>query len=426
MNHGLVYIWEPDSASALGGRLRREIVPLPNLYQQSPPAAHLSGRYVHVKNAGAIREPICGDGRIRIVRLGDALPNDNGAFIFDPARGGARVEREVLPDRSATERYIQASRFGEVNTYYHLDRIATYVDRLLQQLAAPRLPRVVAVVNAHGAVAEKDGIPDGVRRGGRWKPFQGAHYRLPGLRSKVCEMDPVSADGEIHLGPGWQLLECGALAEAAGARYRHNASHNAGILYHEYGHHITRHTADFQGNALRPWNMQDNRKTSLDEGICDYWAATLLDSPHIWAWHRRHDAENVHRRSLTSRKTIADFDSSPNADPHANGTTWAAALWDVRAAIGDPQAMDLLLLKSLCLWKAKNISSEALKFGPDSFSVALGFLLRADDHLYVSKHRSLIVDACARRAIHPRQETRSLRVPRAVVSSAFTRVENFG
>jgi len=124
------------------------------------------------------------------------------------------------------------------------------------------------------------------------------------------------------------LLDSGALVEFEGSRYRANASHNAGIIYHEYGHHITRHTADFRANRLHSPEAQDNRKAALDEGICDYWAATMLNAPHIWAWHKRHDNEYVHPRSLVSHKTMGEFDPAPKADPHANGTIFAAALWD--------------------------------------------------------------------------------------------------
>src|SRR5262249_18285399 len=151
------------------------------------------------------------------------------------------------------------------------------------------LPRVTAVVNAHDAATEKNGVRDGVWRRDHWRPFQGGHYRLPSQHYSLDEPTPISADGEIHLGPGSQLSERGDLAEAAGGHYRANASHNAGILYHEYGHHIGRHTADFQANSMRSRQRQSNRKSPLDEGACDYWAAALLETPPIWAFHKRHD-----------------------------------------------------------------------------------------------------------------------------------------
>ena len=71
----------------------------------------------------------------------------------------------------------------------------------------------------------------------------------------------------------------------------------------------------------------------------------------VIAWHRRHDADVVHPRSLVSPKTMDDFHAGPGADPHANGTIWAAALWDVREHLGRALAdgahrADLLVLQA--------------------------------------------------------------------------------
>jgi hypothetical protein len=95
----------------------------------------------------------------------------------------------------------------------------------------------------------------------------------------------------------------------------------------------------------------------MDEGTCDYWAAVMLGSPDIWSWHRHHDETHRHPRSLLSPKTVADYDHSPDADPHVNGTIWAAALWDLRCRLAKaiPDSMrgerlaDLLVLKSLLI-----------------------------------------------------------------------------
>ena len=92
----------------------------------------------------------------------------------------------------------------------------------------------------------------------------------------------------------------------------------------------------------------------MDEGTCDYFAATMLGTPHIWAWHLRHDDEVIHPRSLVSSKTMADYDTSPAADAHANGTIWAAALWDLRTQLGRIEAdgvrrTDLMVVQALLL-----------------------------------------------------------------------------
>jgi poly-gamma-glutamate capsule biosynthesis protein CapA/YwtB (metallophosphatase superfamily) len=367
----------------------------------------------------------------RAVAIGDAEPDQNGDFLFEPGRGGGRMDKVALADADFRERYVQASHFGEVNTYYHLTRIASYLEELLDELGGPQLPQVTAVVNAHHAATEARRVRDGIRGTRHWLPFQGGHYRLPSRRYDVPEMNPLSPNGEIHLGPGWQLLTDGALVRAAGDRYRANASHNAGIIYHEYGHHITRHTADFRGNALKSPLCQNNRKTSLDEGTCDYWTAAMLETPHIWAWHRRHDEHEVHPRSLVSRKTMADFDSSPKADAHANGTIWAAGLWDLRTELSRSEAdggkkCDLLLLKTLLLIGELSPagSVQEVRRARADYSTALGMLLQADGILYSGRHRDSIVECFLRRNIVPKTQMHSTGadVPAAPSASVLKRV----
>src|SRR5262249_28103285 len=254
------------------------------------------GRFVRVRNASMVNRPDPLTTLPKVVPVGDALPNRDGDFIFDPGRGGPRIDTKCIRSPKYLTRYISASHFGEVNAYFHIDRIASYVDGLLRQLGARPLPRVVVVVNAHGAAVDlSPGIRDGVpTKDNGWRPFKGGHYRLPAVRYAMCEHEVISPDGEIHLGPGWRLIQSGALVESAGRRYRANASHNAGIMYHEYGHHLSRYTADFLGNALRSPRRQNNRKSAIDEGTCDYWAATMLGTPHIWYWHRRPHPEAFH------------------------------------------------------------------------------------------------------------------------------------
>jgi len=397
MSRGCVYLWTPDPRRPAGGYLTTSVVPLARLAEGSATSARLRGRFVVVRNGGAVNEP---DplGGVRASRLGDAAPNADGDFLFEPGKGGGRLDKVALAEPDFRRRYVQAARFGEVNTYFHVDRIAAYVDGLLHELGASSLPRVVAVVTAHPAATERYGLRDGVRRpSGRWFPFQGGHYRLPARTYTVAEHEPLASDGEIHLGPGWMLLEHGALAEAAGGRYRANASHNASIIYHEYAHHIARHTADFVANARRSPDQQRNRKPAIEEGTCDYWVATLLETPHIWAWHRRHDERFPHRRHLGSAKTMRDYDARPGADPHANGTIWGAALWVLRARLSPTDgalATDLLVLQTLLLLGR-------LPTRRSSFQAGLAALLHADGLLNAARHRATILSTFAERGIVP-------------------------
>jgi hypothetical protein len=422
---GRVYVWTPDFTSPLHGRVNATILPLPHLDTDGEGNGRLWGCHVRVRNGGAVSEFDSATGTVRGIPIDDARPNAAGHFLFEPGRGGGRMDKLALasswtalnesgapfPHFEFRSRYIQAAHFGEVNTYFHLDRIAAYVDDLLHELGAHTLPRVLAVVNAHDAAIEQDGFRDGVRRGDRWVAFQGGHYRLPSRKYNVCERTPISPNGEIHLGPGRQLLEHGALVEAAGGPYRANASHNTGILYHEYGHHITRHTADFRANTLRPSDRQSNRKTAMDEGTSDYWTATMLDTPHIWAWHRRHDAQQVHVRSLISSKTMADYDWRPGADAHANGTIWAAALWNLRTRLTrvGPHGVrltDLLVLKALLLMgrlvhPGREVTVTSLHRSTQSYAVGLSALLQADKMLNAGRNREIIIATFAERGIQP-------------------------
>ncbi|HYY72622.1 MAG TPA: M36 family metallopeptidase [Candidatus Bathyarchaeia archaeon] len=410
---GRVYTWIQDPARTLGGRVTLSDEPLQHLDDVREGPFGLSGRHARVRNAGAANEPGLTSGNVRAVPIGDAQPNSDGNFLFEPGRGGGRLDKVLLAAPDFRWRYIQASHFGEVNTYFHLDRIGSYIDGLLHELGAPSLPRVVAAVNAHHAATEEHGLRDGVRgpRSGRWLPFQGGHYRLPSRRYDVFEFEPLAPDGEIHLGPGWQLLHHGALVERVGGPYRANASHNAGIIYHEYGHHITRHTADFQANALRSPNRQKNRKSPIDEGTCDYWAAAMLGTPHIWAWHRRHDEQEIHPRSLSSSKTMADYDYRPEADEHLNGTIWGAALWDLRTrfAANEPDGSrksDLLVLQALLLLgkltgPQDNKERDWLLRMRTNFGAGLAVLLQADDLLNAGRNHSTILSCFQKRGIAP-------------------------
>ncbi len=443
MMNGRVYLWTPDPKKDLGGSLSITVVPLLHLDEEEEGTGRLWGRHARVKNGGEVNVPDPEADGAKAIPIGDAAPDTDGNFIFEQGRGGGRMDKVVLAEPDFRWRYIQASHFGEVNTYFHLDRIASYVDALLHELGASPLPKVVAVVNAHHAATEKNGVRDGFRGVGHWHVFQGAHYRLPSDRAtqKIKELHPVSSDGEIHLGPGWQLLNYGALVEAAGGRYRTNASHNPGILYHEFGHHIARHTADFRANALLPREQQDNRKTALDEGFADYWAATMMDTPHIWACHHRHDARTVHRRSLVSKKTMADFVPGSKADPHENGTIWAATLWDLRSALARLEAdgkrrSDLMVLLSLLLLGRRMGAEQpptikSLRRARKSFSIALAALLEADRALYAGRYHDLILSIFVTRGIKIKKpvkkrpavifEDNGEAVPRQILSLPFVK-----
>jgi hypothetical protein len=339
-----------------------------------------------------------------------ARPNARGEFLFYPGRGGPRMDRPGI-SAELVRRHIEAAHFAEVNTYFHIDRMAHYIHGLLAELRASPLPRVIAVVHAHNACCGRE-PPDGRRRRGGCRPFQGGHYRLPGEAHDIVEQTPVSASGEIHLGAGQRRLSTGALAWRVGKPYRHNAGHNAGIIYHEYSHHVCRHTADFRSNGQRSSDVQSNRKVSMDEGTCDYWAGVMLGTPHIWAWHRRHDAESVHRRSLASSQTMADYQRGDDADPHINGTIWAAALWEFRtrletARVDGGRVADLIVLQGLLLigriYRAQRPQTNKVR---SRFRTGLQKLLEADRLLTGGAWQQVLLDTFNARGIYINKSAR--------------------
>jgi hypothetical protein len=409
---GSVYLWELGDGQSGPGRAIRSIVPLQNLCATSDGPQSLSGRFVSVRNAGVVNQPDPVTGKPVPVPLGNAQPNDDGHFLFEAGRGGGRVDRVEIADEGFRWRYLQAARFGEVNVYHHIDRIASYAQALLTELGGPELPPAIALVNAHhAAIQAQDGDRDGVHRSdGRWVPFQGGHYRLPGRSTIVPEKFPIARNGEIHFGPGQQLARHGALPDLIGGAYRANASHNPGIIYHEYGHHITRHTADFRANGLRKWDRQSNKKTGLDEGMADYWAAALLGTPDIWFFHHQHDGLVAHPRSLRSSKTMEAFSRGSESDPHSNGTIWASALWEIRDRAKPvlPEgavAVDRLVVQALLIigqrLGGQGASPTEVGRARRSFRAAGCALLEADTLLYRRALRDTIVGALRRRGIDP-------------------------
>src|SRR5262249_45633193 len=108
--------------------------------------------------------------------------------------------------------------------------------------------------------------------------------------------------------------------------------------------------------------------------------------------------------TLNSPRTMAEFDASPNADVHENGTIIGAALWKLREIMGRPRDTDLLLLKALLLWgddcrREHRVTSDGLTCGPESFARFLELLLEADYELFSSSHQFVIMDVFTRRGV---------------------------
>ncbi len=259
-----------------------------------------------------------------IGRPADPLALRDGELCFDPRRGGIRTRENRRANGAFNAHVWEANAFGMVNAYVHTDNCARHANKLLADLGVPRLPSIDVVVGAHfGSRLPGYGEGDGDRRSGQLRPLSGGHYRLSTRTRGVPELDDVSPTGEIHLGPSrYRKPFAGYTA------YLRNAAHNPAIIFHEFGHHLCRHTADFRCNADRRPHKQRNGKPGVEEGICDYFAAAMLGSGRPYGWYR---ADRGRRRDLDRLRPAVE----QHADAHAVGAAWAAAFWRCRELLVD-------------------------------------------------------------------------------------------
>ena len=261
----------------------------------------------------------------RPLALLDAHGAGSAVDLLPEPLGGGGPGRDARQDR-------EARLFGLTNVAFHSQRML----RAVAELLGHELPHLVIRIGTH----------ESPRRWG------GGHYRVTSGSYDPAEAGLVRPTGEVHLGGGSTFVPTAPDGEG----YFAAPAHNLAIIYHEIGHHVCRHTADFRLNRLLPATGQTNKKIPLDEGTCDFLAATLLDTPDIYGWHRAGiPTWDRRRRALGARWTMAGFEGGPN-DPHADGTIWASACWTARehvAAAGyERSSFDRMLLRGLELSSA--------------------------------------------------------------------------
>jgi hypothetical protein len=267
----------------------------------------------------------------------------DGSLCFDPSAGGVRTRENRLAAGAFNGDVAEATRFGMVNAFFHTERAARYVNCLLDELGAPALPPLHVVVAAHSG-SRLAGYCEGDAdyRQGPKKPLQGGHYRLSSLTTGIPEPIPIRPTGEVHLGPGRHRAPF-----AGQTSYLRNAAHNPATIYHEYGHHLCRHTADFRLNSERSPEAQRNGKTGAEEGVCDYLTASLLGTGRPYGWYR--PARGARRDPEVARPAGEDDES----DAHALGARWAGAFWRTRCTvleqgwIDSPRDHDRALVQAL-------------------------------------------------------------------------------
>jgi hypothetical protein len=112
---------------------------------------------------------------------------------------------------------------------------------------------------------------------------------------------------------------------------------------------------------------------------------------------------------------MAQYDVSPKADAHANGTIWGAALWDMRTRLSLTQPdgarrADLIVLQALLLLgrlvdRGDEPSVRGSRALRRSFASGAAAILQANKILNSGKYSDLILSSFSKRGIQPMEYT---------------------
>lgn len=329
---GLVYIWDSVDAEFTGGTLRTDMIELPHLLG-STDGASLCGRYVDVFDFSR-------DAGSPSAALGEAQPDEFRGYMFEPCCGGLT---------GGAEEHLSASRFAQVNVYYHMSLMAEQIDSILLQLGEKPLPKVQAIVDAHEPVQSglKKGSAKAAKRGA--KPISGVAYRSPAEGIENSRGVTVPRYGQLLFGPGSSWTDQGWLPRISGGSYLCNPAHIAGFIYQGYGRHVVRHTADIDADALSVPSDALNREGPLEAAITSYFAAAMLSTPHIWCWHRHYGPERFEAESLAHDLHMGDV-AAFMTRPDAFATrVLAGCLWDIHKGLSHDRIDCLRLVVSALL-----------------------------------------------------------------------------
>ncbi len=289
-------------------------------------------------------DPIDDDGEVKRPRpaayLDVALAALKGNGYLDGARATTRLTRERLR-RLDHDFRVDSNRLGfeEVSAYYHVDRAIAHLEDLGYSGSRRIFTRALEI-DARGT-----------REDNSWYS--------PGERTLTFGLGGVddAEDGETVL--------------------------------HEFGHALQ--------DAICPDFGQSLEAAAMGEGFGDYWAASFFDAkkaaryrPTVMSWDGvLYPGDPPCVRRLDSPHTYETFDHSTNADEHENGEIWAAALWEVRGALGRRKADRVI------------VDSHFQLDGFTTFARGARAILDADRNLYRGAHETALKRIFRRRGIGP-------------------------
>jgi len=234
----------------------------------------LTGRYVRAQSCRP-------SGVSECVPEQRAMGEGEGDFLYEP-------EDPAYDDE-----------FSEVNIYFHTDRVAEYFR------------------DVHGlewTCCEESSIIDVLAN----------YVETPGRPYENAFYSPSSCSRG----------QCALMAFGQGEK---DFGYDGDIVYHEYGHAIVDVTA-----SLAPFQIDDYglgyEPGALNEGIADYFSATIGDDPALADYFGGGDSllggEGALRNSDNDLVCGDDF----FGEVHGDGRIWAGTLWSIREAIGAEKA----------------------------------------------------------------------------------------
>jgi len=112
------------------------------------------------------------------------------------------------------------------------------------------------------------------------------------------------------------------------------------VVFHEFTHGVTTRVV---GGSDRVNCLFTFQAGSLGEGWSDYFAASFYDDPVMGAYSTGDPFRGIRRHPYDNTPvTLADYGNTNFSSPHPDGEIWAAALWDLRTAVGAETADALI------------------------------------------------------------------------------------
>lgn len=228
----------------------------------------------------------------------NCLNKAGGAAVFGFASLCVE-EKTVFPDEDGN--YLQVEppptesmedSFAELQMYHHVNVVHDYF-KSAQGLTDLDFP-LDAVVNIS------------INFGGTWQSFSNAAF-IPQEGFEQFGL-PTREYGAIMFGQGDVV----------------DFSYDASVIYHEYTHAVVG-TGRLQGAFLDDYGM-NNTPGALNEGLADYFASTILDSPDLGAY-----ALGAQGRDLDSPRSCP---GNLTTEIHADGKIIGTALWAIRKELG--------------------------------------------------------------------------------------------